>query len=95
MIKKAAGLTSSLILLVSISGCAENVPADSAPQQTEPTAVCKESHGRAQCNTSAKSWNRLTIILEANLEKHMSMPATNGQQTTKRQHFCRHVLHKR
>ena len=55
MIKKAAGLTSSLILLVSISGCAENVPADSAPQQTEPTAVCKESHGRAQCNTSAKS----------------------------------------
>lgn len=27
----------------------------SAPHKTGPAAVCKESHGRAQCNTSAKS----------------------------------------
>lgn len=70
--KKTAGLALLLILLASISGCAENVPADSAPQQTEPTAVHEEPVAEAESiATSEESSDTPVTSLESNLEETM------------------------
>lgn len=69
MMRKAAGLPLLLILLVSISGCAENVPADSAPQQTESTAVHEEPVAEAESiATSEESSDTPVTSLEPNRE---------------------------
>lgn len=70
--RKAAELALLLILLASISGCAGNVPADSAPQQTEPTAVHEEPGDEAESSaTSAESSDTPVISLEPNREQTM------------------------
>lgn len=70
--RKAAGLALLLILLASISGCAGNVPADSAPQQTEPTVVHEEAVAEAEnIATSEESSDTPVTSLEPNWEETM------------------------
>lgn len=65
--KKAAGLALLLILLASLTGCAGNVPANSAPQQTEPMAVHEEPVDEAESSaTSEKSSDTPVISWEPN-----------------------------
>lgn len=70
--RKAAGLALLLIFLVSLTGCAGNVPADSAPQQTEPTAFHEEPVDAAESSaTSEESADTPVISLEPNREETM------------------------
>lgn len=72
MMRKAAGLALSLVLLASITGCAGNVPADSVPQQTESTAGREEPVGEAESSaTSEGSEDPHTTSLEPNREETM------------------------
>ena len=71
MKRKMAGLALSLVLLVSITGCAGNVLSTSAPQQTESAAVNEETVSEVESS----------VTPEESSDTHTSSSETSQEET--------------